>query len=137
MDLVVLSLAKKGAKQYTDEAIEGIGRGIIYKGAVNYYADLPNNATIGDCYSVLYKGTSGSVSSGAEYIWGKINNQGSATWIQLGEDVDTSTFEKISNKVTSINANSTNTQYPSAKCVYDLVGNVESLLTALDTGSGV
>lgn len=137
MDVVTLALAKKGAKQYTDEVIEGIGRGISYKGAVNYYNDLPNNAAIGDCYSVLYKGTSGSVSSGAEYIWGKVNNQGSATWIQLGEDVDTSTFEKISNKVTSISANSTNTQYPSAKCVYDLVGNVESLLTALDTGSGV
>lgn len=68
MDVVTLALAKKGAKQYTDEAIAGLGKGIIYKGAVNYYADLPNNATIGDCYSVLYKGTSGSVSSGAEYI---------------------------------------------------------------------
>ena len=68
MDVVTLALAKKGAKQYTDEAIEALGKGISYKGAVNYYADLPNNAAIGDCYSVLYKGTSGSVSSGAEYI---------------------------------------------------------------------
>lgn len=36
--------------------------------------------------------------------------------------------EKTANKVTSISASSTNTQYPSAKCVYDLVGNVEALL---------
>lgn len=36
--------------------------------------------------------------------------------------------EKSANKVTSISASSTNTQYPSAKCVYDLVGNVEALL---------
>lgn len=68
MDIVTLVLAKKGAKQYTDEAIEGLGKGIIYKGAVNYYNDLPNNASIGDCYSILYKGTSGTESSGLEYV---------------------------------------------------------------------
>lgn len=68
MDLVTLTLAKKGAKQYTDDAIEGLGKGIIYKGAVNYYNDLPNNASIGDCYSILYKGTSGTESSGLEYV---------------------------------------------------------------------
>lgn len=38
--------------------------------------------------------------------------------------------EETSNKVTSISASSTDTQYPSAKCVYDIVGNIE---TALDT----
>lgn len=37
--------------------------------------------------------------------------------------------EKITNKVTSISSNSTDTQYPSAKCVYDLIGNIESLLS--------
>lgn len=41
------------------------------------------------------------------------------------------TKESPSNKVTSLSASSTNTQYPSAKCVYDLVGNVEDLLEAL------
>lgn len=30
-------------------------------------------------------------------------------------------FEKIRNKVTSINENSSDTEYPSAKCVYDLI----------------
>lgn len=39
--------------------------------------------------------------------------------------------ENPSNKVTSLSSASTDTQYPSAKCVYDLVGNVESLLSAL------
>ena len=67
MDIVTLALAKKGAKQYTDEAIEGLGKGIVYKGAVNYYNDLPNSASIGDCYSVLYKGTTGTDPSGLEY----------------------------------------------------------------------
>ena len=37
--------------------------------------------------------------------------------------------EDVSNKVTSLSSNSTDTQYPSAKCVYDLIGDVESLLS--------
>ena len=68
MDITTLALAKNSAKQYTDAAIEGIGRGIIYKGAVNYYKDLPKNASIGDCYSVLLKGSSGRELYGAEFV---------------------------------------------------------------------
>ena len=45
--------------------------------------------------------------------------------------------EDKSNKVTSLSSSSTDTQYPSAKCVYDIVGNIESVLTALDVGGGV
>ena len=131
MDLVVLALAKKSAKQYTDDVIEGLGKGIVYKGAVNYYNDLPNNASAGDCYSVLYKGTSGNVSSGIEYVWGKISGQSSASWIQLGADI--SNFEDSSNKVTSLNAQSTDAQYPSAKAVYDIIGDIENLLNNANT----
>ena len=40
-------------------------------------------------------------------------------------------YEEISNKVTSISALSTDTQYPSAKCMYTLLGDVESLINAL------
>ena len=40
-------------------------------------------------------------------------------------------YEVKSNKVTSISAQSTNNQYPSAKCVYDIVGNIESALQAI------
>lgn len=39
--------------------------------------------------------------------------------------------ESTSNKVTSLSSASTDTQYPSAKCVYDLLGDVESLILAL------
>ena len=135
MDIVTLTLAKKGAKKYTDEVVEGLGKGIVYKGAVDYYNDLPDNASIGDCYSVLYKGITGTEPSGLEYVWGKINGGSTASWIQLGADV--SDFENSNNKVITLTNESTDTQYPSAKCVYDLVGNVETLLTILDTGSGV
>ena len=36
--------------------------------------------------------------------------------------------EEVANKVTTISSSSTDSQYPSAKCVYDIVGNVEALL---------
>lgn len=42
-----------------------------------------------------------------------------------------SDFEDVSNKVTALSAQSTDTQYPSAKCVYDIIGNVESLLASI------
>lgn len=46
-------------------------------------------------------------------------------------NVKDASAEKSSNKVTSVSSSSTNTQYPSAKCVYDLVGDIETLLAAL------
>lgn len=46
--------------------------------------------------------------------------------------VDVSGKEDKSNKVTSISSSSTDTQYPSAKCVYDIVGDIESILEELD-----
>ena len=44
-------------------------------------------------------------------------------------------YEENTNKVTSLSSSSTDNQYPSAKCVYDLVGNVESLLNNINSGS--
>ena len=41
--------------------------------------------------------------------------------------------ELTTNKVTSLSSASTDTQYPSAKCVYDIVGDIA---TALDTING-
>lgn len=45
--------------------------------------------------------------------------------------------EDKSNKVTSLSSSSTDTEYPSAKCVYDLIGDIESALQTLNTGGGV
>ena len=50
---------------------------------------------------------------------------------------DISGKENTSNKVTSLSSSSTDTQYPSAKCVYDIVGDIETVLTTLTTGNGV
>lgn len=46
-------------------------------------------------------------------------------------EVTQTTPENSANKVTSLSSSSTNSQYPSAKCVYDLIGDVESLLAAI------
>ena len=113
MDIVTLTLAKKGAKKYTDEAIAGLGKGIIYKGAVSYYNDLPNNASIGDCYSVLYQGSSGTTPFGAEYVWGKISESGNEQWIKLGEEADLSDYATI-------------------EYVDDLVGDIATALDAIN-----
>ena len=40
-------------------------------------------------------------------------------------------FENTNNKVISISSASTNEQYPSAKCVYDIVGNIQTLLAQI------
>ena len=40
-------------------------------------------------------------------------------------------YEEKSNKVTSLSSSSTDDEYPSAKCVYDIVGDIETLLAAL------
>ena len=44
---------------------------------------------------------------------------------------DVSGYQTTSNLVTSISSSSADSQYPSAKCVYDIVGNIETLLAAI------
>ena len=50
---------------------------------------------------------------------------------QLDGIPDMSNVELITNKVTSLSSDSTDIEYPSAKCVYDIVGDIETLLAAL------
>ena len=57
------------------------------------------------------------------------NNNWQTPYIDSISDVNVLQAEDRSNKVTSISSNSTHTQYPSAKCVYDIVGNIETLLS--------
>ena len=80
-----LALAKKFSKTYTDTAIEALPNGIVYRGAVNYYSDLPNDAEEGDAYTVKYTGASGTTPDGTEYVWG--NDSGTLAWIAIGPDL--------------------------------------------------
>ncbi len=47
------------------------------------------------------------------------------------DDTLLSAKENLSNKVTSISSSSTDNEYPSAKCVYDIVGDIETLLASI------
>lgn len=178
MDVITLSLAKKGAKAYTDNAINNLPKGVVYRGSVNYYKDLPAEAALGDCYTVLYEGSTGTEESGSEYVLGVDTATEEETWIRIGKeyaeatatkaglmsaedkskltgiaaDAQVNTIETIkvnnttqtitdksvnitcevpSNKVTSISSSSTDNQYPSAKCVYTLVGDISTALEAI------
>ena len=42
--------------------------------------------------------------------------------------LDLTAYQTTANLVTSLSNASTDTEYPSAKCVYDIIGDVESLL---------
>lgn len=50
------------------------------------------------------------------------------TYIITDDDLG---YETTTNKVTSLSSTSTDSQYPTAKCVYDLVGNIETLLSSI------
>ena len=56
-----------------------------------------------------------------------IRHKISGTW-GAWENISPSLKENVINKVTSISSSSTDTQYPTAKCMYDIIGDIETLL---------
>jgi hypothetical protein len=65
------------------QAIEALPNGLVYRGAVNYYKDLPTDSNeLGDTYSVKYQGETGTNADGNEYAWGEYD--GTLQWIKLG-----------------------------------------------------
>lgn len=91
--LLFYQLALKKAKSYADKLFGKVPTGgLFWRGAVNYYADLPTNAEVGDCYTVKYLGDSGTDVGGIEYAWGKLD--GKLQWIPLGPDIDIRLYVK-------------------------------------------
>ena len=82
LSIETLALAKGFAKSYTDAVVSGIAGGINYKGAVNYYSDLPASPQTNDAYTVLYTGTSGTNPDGTEYVWASY--EGTMQWVPYG-----------------------------------------------------
>ena len=59
-------------------------------------------------------------------------NQNTPATIDLGTVITSlSGYQTTQNLVTSISSESTDAQYPSAKCMYDILGDVETLINAL------
>ena len=73
----------------------------------------------------------------ASLVSGLSNVATSGSYNDLSNKPNLSVYQTTANLITSISSSSTDTQYPSAKCVYDLVGNLETILTTLDIGAGV
>ena len=69
MDIVTYVLARNESKNYTDEQIAKFPKYASYKGAVDYFKDLPTDAELSDTYTVRYAGEEGTIPSGAAYIW--------------------------------------------------------------------
>jgi len=90
---------------------------------------LSNQTDLNNSLSAKYEKPSGGIPSSdmAAAVQTSLGKADSA--LQTHQDI--SGKENTSNKVTSLSSSSTDTQYPSAKCVYDLVGSIESALAAL------
>lgn len=78
------------------------------------------------------------ISNDSGYITKDVNNltnyyKKTETYTQAETNTLLNAKENTSNKVTSLSSSSTDTQYPSAKCVYDLIGDIN---TALDLING-
>ena len=101
--------SKGGVLKTSWERGTGMGNTGILLASNFSYSEYNNNA---NDYSFIGKGTLENVITGKN-------------------------LETTNNKVTSLSNASTDTQYPSAKCVYDLIGNLETILETLDIGSGV
>lgn len=60
----------------------------------------------------------------------------SSTNPQSGTAVASANFQTIANKVTTISSSSTDTEYPSAKCVYDAIENSKPSITVTSDTDG-
>lgn len=107
MDMATYILCKSSAKKYTDQVTQSLMGGVHYRGSVNYYTDLPNDASEGDSYTVKYAGTSGSIADGTEYTWGYDTDLKDYTWINFSKDAysKAETDVLLSDKQTQISAN--------------------------------
>lgn len=99
----------------------------------SYIANKPNIPTSQDINDAIQNVLSG-LSFGNEQIqsdWNQLDNT-KKDYIKNKPSIPSITgLEQTSNKVVSISNSSTDDEYPSAKCVYTLIGNIESTLNAI------
>jgi len=174
MDIVAYILAKKAAGGEGAEALEkanlalaeiaelnekvdGLGNGIKYKGAVDYYADLTAMSSawteaqkaknVGFCYTVKYTGTSGQEECGDEYVWGKYIESGTYEWIKFGgsgsaisQYIKAAAVDSQTNTLTLTDNNDNTTTFTATRDVQlngvSIVQNGVANFTTQDTTSG-
>lgn len=131
MDVVTLGAALNGAKKYTDTSVQALMGGVRYKGEVNYYNNLPNDAEEGDAYTVKYSGTSGSDPDGGEYVWGK-DQQGDFGWRDFSKDCYTKTE---TNSLLSGKQNVIDNSHKLSSDLVDDTNNTNKFVTAAEKTS--
>ena len=104
--------------------------------AVRFLHAVPGGATLNinstGKKSIYHRGTAitrGVITDGnvAVFMYDSTNR----VFNLIAHEVTDDKYELNANKVTSLSSSSTNTQYPSAKCVYDIIGDIETLLAAI------
>lgn len=113
LDPIVQFLSVNGAQIYPDQS------GFYNILVPTKVSDLNNDSGFLTSAVTTFNGQSGAVTYTAP-VTSVNGNTGAITGLQT-----------TGNLVTSVSASSTDSQYPSAKCVYDLIGNVETLLAAI------
>ena len=112
-----------GAVQEKIDADHKLSADFIVDGTTNKVINVkPDwNAASGADSEILNKPTLAAVATSGSY-----NDLSNKPTIP-----DVSNMEVTTNKVTSLSSSSTDTQYPSAKCVWDLVGDIETILASI------
>lgn len=112
-DTVADYYTREETDEQLDEIRESLSTVYKYKGSCTF-ANLPTtNRKVGDTYNV----TNAFTLDGVTYPAGTNVSWTGTEWDALAGD--SSNKEDKGNKVTSLSASSTDTQYPSAKCVHD------------------
>lgn len=91
-----------------------------------------NDVAVNDTY--YYDGTNWNLQKNTETTVDQTYDP-TSTKAQSGVAIAGASFQTTTNLVTSISNASTDTEYPSAKCVYDIVGNIETALHNINSGS--
>lgn len=102
-----------------------------YNTTTTLQENLPTTSTAGQVLK--------STSTAGTTAWGTLSASdvgalpSNTTYVSSvnGDSGAITNVEKTTNKVTSLSSLSTDTEYPSAKCVYDLIGDVETLLASI------
>ena len=123
--------AASAAKSASDAAGSAADAHDTLKKAVQRSSET---AAVGSATLPVYVKADGTVETITSYQ-GKATTAGTADKAiadKNGAQIDT-TYEKLSNKVTALSANSTDTQYPSAKVVYTELGKKQGTISDLTT----
>lgn len=113
------TMAAESASDYTKTS------GLATVATSGSYNDLSNKPTIPTTTDNVTSGSSAALTSGGAYT----ALQSYATTSAIAN------MQTTTNLVTSVSSASTDSQYPSAKLLYDTVGNIETLLHNINSGS--